>query len=289
MITLKEFVDKWLGKKADFDGAYAGQCVDLFRFYLKEVLDITQPKSVVGAADFWSNYETDPNLNQNFTKIKNTPEFVPEKGDVVIWTRRTGSGYGHIAIFLSGDVNKFVSLDQNWPTLSKVTKTEHNYTNVYGVLRPNKQASGEEKIFTEAQMTEVRLERDENHNRAEEWKKKHEDFIQKVSDILGSLVFPDETNIIVNLKTLVGIEDQLKEAKSELVKQEDRHRDEVDKLKEEASKLRVLMEEQERANKTLSDRLTGLEEQLDQKSEEIKKVTWFTKLIDKLQDTFRKD
>lgn len=136
-MTLDQFKNKWLGKKADFDGAYGGQCVDLFRFYNKEVLEIAQPKSVVGAADFWSNYDSDPNLKNNFTKIVNSPTFVPNEGDVVVWTRRAGGGFGHIAIYLRGDVNKFTSLDQNWPTLSKVTETEHNYTNVYGVLRPD--------------------------------------------------------------------------------------------------------------------------------------------------------
>lgn len=132
-----KFVEKWLGKKADFDGAYAGQCVDLFRFYVQDVLRHPQPKGVNGAKDFWTNYEGDPNLNKYFKKITNTPTFVPIKGDVVVWNGRAGGGYGHIAIFLEGDVNSFISFDQNWPTLSKCTKTKHDYKNVYGVFRPN--------------------------------------------------------------------------------------------------------------------------------------------------------
>ena len=137
MLTLEEFISKWLGKKADYDNAYGGQCVDLFRFYVKEVLGLDQPKSVGGAKEFWSNYETDPILNSNFIKIKNTPEGLPESGDVMLWSARAGDGYGHVAIFLEGDLNKFTSLDQNWPTVSKCTKTEHTYTNVLGWLRPN--------------------------------------------------------------------------------------------------------------------------------------------------------
>lgn len=137
-MTLDQFKTKYLGKKVDFDNYAGGQCVDLARFYWQEVINIPQPKGVVGAADFWTNFPTDPALNLNHEKIPNTPSGVPQKGDIIIWSKATGGGYGHIAIFLEGDGNSFTSLDQNWPTLSKVTKTKHNYTNVLGWLRPKK-------------------------------------------------------------------------------------------------------------------------------------------------------
>lgn len=137
-MTFDEFIKKYLGKKIDWDNAYQGQCVDLFRQYVNDVLGLKQPKGVVGAKDFWTNYETDPILKDNFEKISNTPTGVPQKGDVVIWDAWTGNKYGHVAVFIEGDANKFVSLDQNYPTLSVVTKTEHNYTKpkVLGWLRP---------------------------------------------------------------------------------------------------------------------------------------------------------
>ena len=131
-MTLDQFITKWLGKKADFDGAYGGQCVDLARFYWKEVTCTPQPKGVNGAADFWTNYPTDPALNQNFDRIDNTPTGVPKNGDVMIWNKKAGGGFGHISMFISGDTNGFLSFDQNWPTLSVCTKTQHNYTNVLG-------------------------------------------------------------------------------------------------------------------------------------------------------------
>jgi hypothetical protein len=137
-MTLDNFVKTYLGKKVDFDGYYGGQCVDLFRQYVKDVLDKPQPKGVQGAKDFWTNFSTDANLKNNFTKIPNSPTAVPQKGDVMIWDSWTGNNFGHVAIFLDGDVNSFTSLDQNFPTLSKVTKTKHNYTvpKVLGWLRP---------------------------------------------------------------------------------------------------------------------------------------------------------
>ena len=135
-MTFDEFITKRLDKKADFDGKYDGQCVDLFRFYVQEVVDFPQPMGVGGAANFWSNYETDPNLNKYYDKIPNTPTGVPLKGDIPIWNTKAGGGYGHVSIFIEGDTKKFVSFDQNWPTLSKCTKTEHTYTNVLGWFRP---------------------------------------------------------------------------------------------------------------------------------------------------------
>lgn len=133
MITFDEFINKWLGKKADFDGYYGGQCVDLYRFYVQEVLGFPQSPGVGGAAEIWDSADPD-----YYDFIDNDPLAVPEKGDIVIWNRNAGGGFGHVSIYLEGNVNSFTSLDQNWPTLDKVTKTKHNYTNVIGWLHPKK-------------------------------------------------------------------------------------------------------------------------------------------------------
>ena len=146
-MTLQEFIDKWLGKKCDWDGYYGGQCVDLFRQYVQEVLVFPQPKGVTGAKDFWTNYDTDPALYEHYEKIPNTPEGLPSKGDVVIWNGKAGSGYGHVAIFISGDLQKFTSFDENWPTLDKCTLTDHNYTNVSGWLHPIKEDNCEDALI----------------------------------------------------------------------------------------------------------------------------------------------
>lgn len=75
----RDFMNKYMGKYVDYDGAYSAQCVDLFRQFNKEVLEIAQPRGVNGAKDFWKNYSTDPNLYNNFDKIANTPTFVPQE------------------------------------------------------------------------------------------------------------------------------------------------------------------------------------------------------------------
>lgn len=134
---LQDFINKYNGKKVDYDGAYGAQCVDLFRQFNKEVLGIVQPKGVNGAKDFWSNYSKDSNLYNNFDKIANTPSFVPQFGDVMVWGNGT---YGHIAICTGkGTVQTFESFDQNYPTGSTCHYVTHNYTGVLGVLRPKAQ------------------------------------------------------------------------------------------------------------------------------------------------------
>ena len=130
-MTLEQFISKYLGKKVDFDGYYGGQCVDLYRQYVKDVLGFPQSPGVGGAAEIWDSASP-----EYYEFIKNTPLGIPERGDIVIWNRRVGGGFGHVAIFLDGDVNSFTSLDQNWPTLNEVTKTKHNYSCVIGWLRP---------------------------------------------------------------------------------------------------------------------------------------------------------
>jgi hypothetical protein len=144
-MTIKQFVDKWIGKELDWDNFYGGQCVDLFRYYCDEVLQIKQPAGVWGAANFWTNFDTDPVLRDNFTKISNTADFVPLEGDVAVWNFNAGGGFGHIAIVIGNDHTKsyFHSFDQNWSRVSYCEIVKHTYTNFYGVLRPKQIPEGE--------------------------------------------------------------------------------------------------------------------------------------------------
>jgi hypothetical protein len=118
-MTLDDFIKKYDGKVIDFDKAYGGQCVDLYRFYLKEVLQIPQSPPVNGAKDIWNAYQP-----EYFDKIANTPEGIPQKGDIIIWGSDFGK-YGHVAIYLEGDVNNFISFDQNSPIGTPCHKQKH--------------------------------------------------------------------------------------------------------------------------------------------------------------------
>lgn len=128
-MTYDEFFKKYNGRPIDFDGYYGNQCMDLYRQYVKEVIECPQSPGVNGAKDVWNTY-----LPNYFDRIPNTPDGVPQKGDIVIWGVGVGP-YGHIAIFDSGDANSFKSFDQNWPVGTYCHLQQHNYNNVLGWLR----------------------------------------------------------------------------------------------------------------------------------------------------------
>jgi len=130
-VNLPEFVKKYDGQPIDYDKNYGPQCQDLYRQYCKEVLCVPQSTPVKdgGAIDVWNVY-----LKDYFTAIKNTPSGIPNSGDIMIWGKGVGK-YGHIAVFLFGDVRNFYSFDQNWPVGSKCHIQFHDYSALIGWLR----------------------------------------------------------------------------------------------------------------------------------------------------------
>jgi hypothetical protein len=135
-VKLQDFILKHDGVHVDWDGSFGAQCVDLARYYFAEVCGLKrQPAGVSGAKDFYRNFEKDPVLVGNFDKIPNTPELVPKSGDIVIWDKTPGNPYGHIAVFIRGDVQSFSSFDQNLPTGAPCGLVHHTYQNVLGFLR----------------------------------------------------------------------------------------------------------------------------------------------------------
>jgi N-acetylmuramoyl-L-alanine amidase len=110
-LTEKEAIDyiySLEGKGWDFDGVYGWQCVDLANMYWYKLFG--HGLKGEGAADI-------PNVNDfkgEATVCQNTPDFKAKPGDVVIFNRNYGGGYGHVAIVLDGNhdgsYNQFVSL-----------------------------------------------------------------------------------------------------------------------------------------------------------------------------------
>lgn len=129
-MTIQEFFIKWNNQKIDFDKHYGSTCVDLYRQYCQEVLLFPQSPPVTGAADIWNTYRQDL-----FIKIPNTPLGIPQLGDIVIWSKTLG-GYGHVAIFQSGNLWNLTCFSQNWPVGSPCHFQKTGYRYVLGWLRP---------------------------------------------------------------------------------------------------------------------------------------------------------
>lgn len=132
-MTFEEFLQKWQGRGIDFDGYYGDQCMDLIHQYHVDVLGIADGRTLA-APNAKSVFLNFPSVHNNhlFDRIENTPEGVPQKGDIVYW----GNGEsGHVAIFIEGDAQRFKSFDQNFPTGTKCQIVEHDYAGVLGWLR----------------------------------------------------------------------------------------------------------------------------------------------------------
>lgn len=132
-----EFISTYLGKSFDYDGVSGVQCVDLAKMYLDKVFGI-KPGAFGNAKDYYENFNKLP-IKTSFTRIANTANFVPKKGDIVVWGTGLGNKYGHIAIATGeGNTSQFYSYDLNWGS-KVVHKVLHNYKGFLGVLRPNNQ------------------------------------------------------------------------------------------------------------------------------------------------------
>ncbi|MBR0113417.1 MAG: CHAP domain-containing protein [Clostridia bacterium] len=143
-------IDKWiksvLGKYVKYNKSTKGyQCVDLAKSYLVDCFkffhcfpSLEANWAWGNARDWYENYADHKELVKYFKRISNTPSFVPIKGDILVFTEN--NKYGHICIAYNDQstTKKIYSIDQNYPTGSKVKYCTHYYTSegFLGVLRP---------------------------------------------------------------------------------------------------------------------------------------------------------
>lgn len=105
-MTLSEFILKYRGQKVDFDKAYGAQCVDLYRQYCQDVLEIPHTGVVQGAKDLWLNYNNMPFMQKYLVKVDGSFR----AGDVLVWD---GGLYGHVAILLAMLGSNYIVFEQD--------------------------------------------------------------------------------------------------------------------------------------------------------------------------------
>lgn len=132
-MTLQEFINKYTGKRVNFDGAFGAQCVDLYRFYIKEVWQLPQTPRVVGAFQIFGS------LPPGFDKFTSG---VPQAGDVIIWNEKHIKN-GHVAVVTAADQSGFNAFQQNGPksdtngvTGSPCNIARYSYKNIIGWFHP---------------------------------------------------------------------------------------------------------------------------------------------------------
>lgn len=130
------YLRKLKGYWWDFDLAYGAQCFDLANYYWNY---LTGGRL---AGFYAKDIPNSNNFNGLATVYENTPSFLPQKGDIVVFHGGYGGGAGHVAIVWSANINSFVSLDQNWyggaqnnpPEVAQLIT--HYYDNPMYFIRP---------------------------------------------------------------------------------------------------------------------------------------------------------
>lgn len=109
-MTLTQFIRTNKGKKLDFDGNKSFQCVDLARFYLRDVLNVPQFPALGeegGAKDI-----IDHPGSLKVTRDSVLADY--SRGDLLIWGATDKNKYGHVAILVAVYNTKyFIVLEQD--------------------------------------------------------------------------------------------------------------------------------------------------------------------------------
>lgn len=141
-MRFEEFLEKVKAMGGvDTDGYYGKQCMDLYNYYCNNVLGIQN----VGA-ECAKNILKNQNILNAVEVIENYPEFIVQKGDIVVF-RNIGQ-YGHVAICLGpADLMGFKCIEQNWSNTRRLEEIWHDY--LYGnpvFLRPKNQENIKEEF-----------------------------------------------------------------------------------------------------------------------------------------------
>ncbi|WP_239748946.1 MULTISPECIES: SH3 domain-containing protein [unclassified Mammaliicoccus] len=138
-LTQKEAVKyalSMVGKGYDYDNAYGWQCFDTANYYWHQLFGHGLKGN--GAADI----PTHNDFKGEATVYENTKSFLAKPGDLVIFNRNYGGGYGHVSIVVDATLDQLDVVEQNWlgGGLNKTevtTRRKHNYDFPMWFIRPN--------------------------------------------------------------------------------------------------------------------------------------------------------
>ena len=96
---MRRSIDNMTGRYIDVDGAFGAQCADVGMQYATDVFGIGMVSG--NGTDYWRNAALMPHCDA--VPVSQPPRY----GDIVSWSGSYGAytngGYGHIAIYISGD------------------------------------------------------------------------------------------------------------------------------------------------------------------------------------------
>lgn len=171
------------------DGVDTPQCVDLAQVFNR----------IIGGPRFTGDAHTIFNqAGTTYTQIPNTPDGVPQAGDIVVWSPAYNGGPGHVGIATGkGDTNSFEAFAQNDPLGSDCELKTYAYVDVMGWLRPINLPQDQQTIIDQ-----LRKERDDNWNVYQAELIKEQDLQKQLTDCQNSkVVVPTPTNITIPVTT----------------------------------------------------------------------------------------
>lgn len=116
------------GSVLDYDGVYGAQCVDLIKYYY---VFLGNDAVNGNGKDYATN-----SLPSGWTRIQYYSGFVPQPGDVAVWTTG-GGGNGHVAIVISANASTMTVVEQNWVGQYCSSRSNASTSGIWGVIRPD--------------------------------------------------------------------------------------------------------------------------------------------------------
>lgn len=132
-MNIHEWINTVNGKTIDMDGAYGGQCWDLWSSYARNVYNIpaadTNTTDGYAASVYTTRYNRSHALQNTFDK--KPANYTPTYGDVAFWKRQ---GMNHVAIVIKDNGNgTLTTMSQNPNKAGKITI---NKNGIIGYFHP---------------------------------------------------------------------------------------------------------------------------------------------------------
>lgn len=132
-MNIQEWINTVNGKTIDMDGAYGGQCWDLWSSYARNVYNIpatdTNTTDGYAASVYTTRYNYSQALQNTFDK--KPANYTPTYGDVAFWKRQ---GMNHVAIVIKDNGNNtLTTMSQNPNKAGKITI---NKNGIIGYFHP---------------------------------------------------------------------------------------------------------------------------------------------------------
>lgn len=150
-MNIQEWMNNVNGKIIDMDGAYGGQCWDLWSNYARNVYGIpasdTNTVDGYAASVYTARYDRSRALQNTF--IREASNYTPVYGDVAFWN---GNGMNHVAIVVRDNGNGTLeTMSQNPNKAGYVTLTKNG---IIGYFHPRNR-EGDNNITARAYRVNV--------------------------------------------------------------------------------------------------------------------------------------